>query len=362
MSARESGRQSWRTRGLAEWDDLPIHQSADVLARISDQTWNWMDRWYFNIRDADGALVAILGSGYFPNTGVLESYFCYLEDNTQVNVRAWDHMTSRGPSMDSQGFSARIEEPMRSWKIGLDSPQAKLDLGFRARTTPFHYRPFWQGPDREGGELDQWQHFIQLGELSGSLRTSSTELDLAGMSGVRDRSWGVRSRRPRLHNWYVFDFGGEHFTMVHQERADGSVLVSEAALFNDAGDYLSLVVDEHDLRFDPHSREVLEGDWRLHDAHGEPVRLRFERSGAGLRGLGAGYDVNQGRPREGGPAAQNERWDLDDPDTVSRIGLGTIDVPARAALVVDGTELSGSGIAETAVGRSHHRYGSQVRG
>jgi alkanesulfonate monooxygenase SsuD/methylene tetrahydromethanopterin reductase-like flavin-dependent oxidoreductase (luciferase family) len=343
------------THGLTAWDDLLLHQTADTFSTPASAAPTWVDRWYMNIQRLDGALLAILGLGFFPNTGLIEWYVCRLDGSHQHNLRGSDVMNEQGASATSNGFRFDIVEPMHHWEIDVEVESLSLTVAFHSVAPPFHFRPIWCAPDQVGGESDRWQHFVQLGTITGALDASG-HIALDGTHAVRDRTWGVRSRRPKLHNWYTINLGaGRMFALVHQERADGSVIVSEAAVVDSDGQVETLVVEQHDLSFDPASRELREGEWVLRTQSGERTTLSVQSLGVAIRGLGAGYDASQGHARQEGPVV-GEVWDLADPEVAAAASKSTIDTPVRAT-VSGGVVASGVGVAETALGRSHLRYG-----
>ncbi len=348
--------EPWRARGLTTWDDLPLHQTAGTFREPVSAHPKWVDRWYMNIQQPDGALLAIVGFGFFPNTGLIEWYMCALDGARQRNLRGSAELGERAPIAASNGFRFEIVEPMRVWTAGVDVDGLSLDLTFESLGAPFHFRPIWCAADVAGGEFDEYQHFVQIGRLAGTLDVG-TQVSLDGMQAVRDRTWGVRSRRPRMHNWYTFNLGdGRMFALMHQERADGSVHVSEAAVVDPDGRAEALVVDDHRLSFDPVTREIRASEWRLRTRAGETAILAIEPVGVSIRGLGAGYDERQGQARDLDSPVVTEVWDLADPKVAAETSSSTIDTPARASLS-GAFGHTGSGVAETAIGRSHHRYG-----
>jgi hypothetical protein len=351
--------EPWRARGLTLWDDLPLHQTAGTFRELASAHPQWVDRFYMNIQGTDGSLLAILGFGFFPNTGLIEWYVCALDGSRQRNVRGVGELGERAPKAECNGFRFEIIEPMRVWTVDIDVGGLKLDLTFESVGAPFHFRPIWCAADVAGGEFDDWQHFVQVGKLAGRL-DAGTQISVDGMQAVRDRTWGVRSRRPKMHNWYTFDLGeGRMFALLHQERADGSVHVSEAALVEADGQTQALVVVEHRLSFDAATREIRASEWVLRTQGGETATLAIEPVGASIRGLGAGYDERQGQARDLDSSVVGEVWDLADPDVAAKAALSTIDTPVRASLT-GALEATGGGVAETALGRSHQRYGRSL--
>jgi hypothetical protein len=119
-------------------------------------------------------------------------------------------------------------------------------------------------------------------------------------------------------------------------------------------------IDQHDLRFDGVSRVPVAGSFALHGRAGD-CELLLEPIGAeSIRGIGAGYDAGQGKGRADSAPTAHSTIDLADATAVEQAGRGTIDTPVRCTFTGPSGETRGLGVWETALGRSHYRYGSQV--
>jgi hypothetical protein len=339
---------------LVSADDLPLHQTAETFVRVGGHHPKWTERWYFNLQDPDGTMRGIIGGGFYPQAGVLEVYGCLLVGDTQVNVRqrVREHDRQRLDSAAAVRFA--VVEPMRRWEAHVAGPELELDLVFAADLTPYLFPPFFVAPDLPHQStsltVDTIQHFVQPGRVTGSFE---------GLS-FRDRTWGVRSARPRLHQWYVLhlDDGG-YLTLIHQERADGGLLVSHVARVTAEGQVRTGVLDGHELSFDPASRLLLTGRYTGHDATGAAIEVEVTNLGQGVRLLGAGYTADQGDDRGLGEVT-GEEWDLTDPELSARLGRGTIDSPVRASATWGDWSATGIGVTETAIARDHWRYGKQL--
>jgi hypothetical protein len=152
---------------------------------------------------------------------------------------------------------------------------------------------------------------------------------------------------------------GSYLTLIHQELADGGLLVSHVAMVAQDGLVQRGVLDSHALTFDPHTRLLIEGAFSGHDATGAPINVLVENVGEGVRLIGAGYSRDQ-TDDSGRGHVVGERWDLTDPGEAATLGRGTIDSPVRVSTTWGDQSSSGIGITETAVARNHWRYGSQL--
>lgn len=351
---------------LVAADDLPIHQTAETLRRPDTLHPRWTERWYFNLQQEDGRLLGIVGGGFYPNSHLLEVYACLLDGPNQHNLRQRVHTSDRSRLDLGDRVAFEVIEPMRSWTIRANGPAFALRMRYEATSAPHLFPPFVVAadlPHRSGpGDYDAIQHFVQPGVVSGHVTEGDRERDVGLLHSFRDRTWGVRSSRPRLHNWFVFHSpDGRYLTLIHQERADGSQMVSHMAIVAADGSRTQLVLDAHDLTFDGVSRLLRVARYRGHDASGRRFRLAVANTGEGVRLLGAGYGNAQRDAGGGGSAVESETFDLADADVVRRIGRGTIDSPASMDLEWDhGERMTGIGITESAIARDHWRYGSQL--
>jgi hypothetical protein len=339
---------------LGPWDDYPVHQSAALLGTVTPDRPGWSERFYFNMLRPTGEIVAVLGAGVYPRRGVSEAYFCRIDgDRRQHNLRAVSPLSTMDGEQPPGAVSLRCESPLDDWSVAIAAGDLTIAGRFRGLADPYLYQRVDVPPSEPGGDFDQFRHFIAVG--SWELSQPGPLHDTSGLIGVRDRTWGVRTRRVRWHNWCVFWLGGRVLTLIHQELADGSPLHSEAGLVNADGTVARLRITGHDVAYDPHDRQVTRAGWSLDGDHG-PVRLEYERVGEAIRLAGAGYDDAQGE-RTG--ALQRDSYDLTDRAVAQRTGRGTMDQGARGR-VTGAWEAEGIGVVESAIARNHLRYGSQL--
>jgi len=340
---------------LSPWDDYPIHQTPALLGAVNPAQAGWAERFYFNLLAPTGEIVAIVGGGCYPTRGVAECYFCRIDGDRQINVRGWQKLPEAADPGQSGAFSLRCETPLKDWRVTVAVAEDRFDGRFRGAGAPYLYRTCDVPASEDDGEFDLFRHFVAVGrwELleSGGLDPGTEFV------GVRDRTWGVRTRRVRLHNWIVFQFGEVCLTLIHQERADGSILFSEAGLIHGDGRVEQFGVVEHDLVYDPQDRQITRGRFELDNEDGR-LTLEFERVGFAMRLAGAGYDNSQG-DRGISSGNQHDEFDLGDPDVARRTGRGTMDAGAIGR--ISGTlSAEGQGVVETAIARNHVRYGSKI--
>jgi hypothetical protein len=339
---------------LGPWDDYPVHQSAALLSSVAPDRPGWSERFYFNVLRPTGEIVAILGGGVYPLRGVNECYFCRIDGQHQVNVRAFGELPAPGHDVQAGPFSLRCEVPLRDWMVTVNLEETSFAGRFAGVNPPYLYDAVDVPASEPGGEFDLFRHFIAFGQWH---LQQTAGLDASTqLVGVRDRTWGVRTRRIRWHNWCVFQLGDRTLTLIHQELADGTVMHSEAGTVDTDGHVDRLTITDHDVTYDPHDRQVTRARWNF-DSEAGPLKLEYERVGLAMRLAGAGYDDSQGSRSAGD--VQRDTYDLSDPDIARRTGRGTMDQGARAHLT-GAWEAGGIGVVESAIARNHVRYGHQL--
>jgi hypothetical protein len=339
---------------LGAWDDYPVHQSAALIATVAPAQPGWSERFYFNVLRPTGEVAAILGGGVYPVRGVNECYFCRLEGDQQLNVRSFGQLPGPGQAVQAGPFSLRCDEPLKVWSVSVDLDEAQFAGRFTGINPPYLYEPVDVPASEPGGDFDLFRHFIAVGEWE---LEQSAGIDASGrLLGVRDRTWGVRTRRIRWHNWCVFQLGERTLTLIHQELADGTVMHSEAGVVHRDGEVERLRITGHDVTYDPRTRQVSRAEWNFDGGNG-PLKLEYERVGLAMRLAGAGYDDSQGDRVSGD--LQRDSYDLGDPEVARRTGRGTMDQGARAH-VSGAWEGDGIGVVESAIARNHVGYGHQL--
>lgn len=339
---------------LGAWDDYPVHQSAALLASVTPDLPNWSERFYFNVLRPTGEIVAILGGGVYPLRGTSECYFCRIDGGRQVNVRAFGELPRPGGDIEAGPFSLRCDVPLQDWSVRVDLDDTRFSGRFCGMNPPYLYEPVDVAASEPGGPYDLYRHFIAVGRWQ--LQDTAGLDASAPLIGVRDRTWGVRTRRIRWHNWCVFQLEGRTLTLIHQELADGTVMHSEAGVVHDDGRVEHLTITGHDVVYDPHDRQVTRAHWDFSSDDGD-LKLEYERVGLAMRLAGAGYDDSQGERSNQG--TQQDAYDLSDPEVARRTGRGTMDQGARGR-VSGAWEAEGIGVVESAIARNHVRYGHQL--
>jgi hypothetical protein len=178
---------------LNRLDDFPVHQTPEPLAHVATGDRNAYDRYFFNGYAGDGSLFFAVAFGVYPNRFVQDAHLSVVRDGVQTSLHA-----SRRAAPDRTDTAAgpiRIEvvEPMRRLRVTAGPNEAGLeaDLTFVARTEAVEEPRFTH---RSGTRVTMdYTRFTQFGAYEGWLAVDGERLDVGGLLGSRDRSWGIRS-------------------------------------------------------------------------------------------------------------------------------------------------------------------------
>ncbi len=179
---------------ITPFDEYPIHQTSDPLARPAQSDRNFYGRYWFNGFDRDGAFVFEVGLGQYPNRFVQDGHFSVAVGGVQHSF----HASRRAPADRSETavgpLRVEIVEPLRRIRVHLprNASGIECDLEFRARTVPT------EEPKNlmlEGTRvIMDTSRFTQFGHWQGHFTVAGvrTEVRAETTLGTRDRSWGVR--------------------------------------------------------------------------------------------------------------------------------------------------------------------------
>ncbi|WP_047225117.1 hypothetical protein [Protofrankia coriariae] len=361
-------------------DDFLIHQTPDPVRFVGTSDRRFYDRHFLTGHSRDGSTFFLLGMGAYPNLGVIDAFASVATRTTQYTTRASRELgTDRLDTSAVGPFTLEVIEGLRRLRFRGEprGQTVELDLEWQAVAAPVEEPPLFSR--LLGRVVEQGTRLIQTGTWNGFLTVDGSRLEVGPDTwwGARDRSWGVRSMgmerepaglaqarrlgrdRPPLWIWSPMQFEGRtvHFSL--SEHADGRreiETVRQAPSLADGGEALELGVPEHELKFDPGTRELLGGSVSFRDVDGSrtTVALTPLHPGAYLR-AGTGY---------GGPdpwrhgAYRGHNWvdsvsfDLTDPAVT--IGIGPAHMLCRMEA---STGEVGYGTFETQVYGDFPRYG-----
>ena len=178
---------------LNRLDDYPVHQTPEPLAHVGTGDRNAYDRYFFNGYAADGSVFFAAALGVYPNRFVQDAHFSVLRDGVQSSV----HASRRAPAerTDTAAGPVRIEvvEPMRRHRVtvGPNESGVEADVTFLARTEAIEEPRFTM---RNGTRVTMdYTRLTQFGSYEGWVAVDGDRVEVTGLLGSRDRSWGIRS-------------------------------------------------------------------------------------------------------------------------------------------------------------------------
>lgn len=356
-------------------DEYPLHQAPLSLRYAATSDRNFYDRCIFQAHDRTGDVFLITGLGVYPNLGVMDAYAVVRRRDVQHAVRASDVLSDDRLAPQVGPFRIEVLEPLRRIRLICDGDAHDLafDLtftgAFAAVDEPRHVQ-------RMGTKvlLDACR-FAQAGSFSGVLRVGDQEftVDPDVWVGTRDRSWGIRpvgeaeppgrtSDEPLEGFWWCWvplRFDDYFLMVIVQEEADGHRILNEAVRVRSAasgGRTEQLGWPEIDIRYRPGTREPVGATLHLMQRGRRPLTVEIDTRAFIPLHVGAGYG---GDPEwshgqwKGRNWIEGRRYDMTDPQLVSRFPFGVIDHVAHATC--EGQE--GWGIFEHATFGRHDPSG-----
>jgi len=179
---------------LSDFDDYPIHQTADCVAQPGTTDFNFYDRYWFNGFSQDDQLVFAVALGLYPNRRVMDGAFSVVIDGVQHSF----HGSRLAPLVRNRTvvgpFRVEVVTPMRVLRVVLETNQTGIacDLTFVARTAAIE-EPHSLMRRHDRIVMDTTR-FTQFGRWHGWIEAQGQRVDVdqSKVFGIRDRSWGVR--------------------------------------------------------------------------------------------------------------------------------------------------------------------------
>ncbi len=173
-------------------DEYPIHQTPAPIAENGLGA-NAYDRYFFNGYDGDGAVFFAVAFGVYPNRRIVDGALCVVVEGVQHSVVASDRLGNDRRRLSVGPLSIEIVEPMGEIHLAVDHADVALDAVFSARTPPIE-EPRFSNHELSLGVFD-YTRYTQFGHWSGTATVDGAAIDLSGLHGCRDRSWGQRGGR-----------------------------------------------------------------------------------------------------------------------------------------------------------------------
>lgn len=341
---------------LSPLDDLPIHQVPEPVRMVGTSDRNFYDRYYFNAYAPEHGIFLIAGMGQYPNLGTIDAFVAVRRGDTQHVVRASRELGADRSDTTVGPFTVEVLVGLKRLRFACADDagerDVELDLTFTgsvpAILEPRHY---YRNHARVASDT---MRLAQLGTWTGRLRLGAEELEVepAGWTGCRDRSWGVRpvgEPEPRgirdalpppgfFWIWVTVRFDDFAIILiVHEDRAGHRVLEEAVQIFPEetGRDPVHLGSPGHEIEFVGDTRYPARARLTFTHPGGAPGHLDVEPLLAAHTTLGCGYGNDpewiHGMYHGPGPVVQSRTFDLTDPD-VQRRGRGVTDHAARFTL------------------------------
>ncbi|HEX4109372.1 MAG TPA: hypothetical protein VHX88_14645 [Solirubrobacteraceae bacterium] len=353
-------------------DDYLIHQTHEPIRYAATSDRRFYDRHFFTGHASSDEIFFLLGVGAYPNLGVLDAFASIAVGDEQRATRGSRELGDERTDTTAIGpISLEVIEPLRTLRFTCAPTEpggVEVELEWNAAVGMMPEPPNFSRV--MGRVMEQATRLIQTGTYTGFIRVGDREFDVTPDRwwGARDRSWGVRSmgmeREPRgiqqahktstdrtpLWIWSPMQFPDHtlHFSLA--EHADGRRDIQTVRRVR--GDEIEALSEpEHDLRFDPRTREFLAGSSvSYRDSDGErrtitltPLCHAYLRAGTGYGGpdpwrhgtyMGeswensVGFDLtDHGLTAKIGPTHSCCRMELD----TGQVGYGTFETQVFGA-------------------------------
>jgi hypothetical protein len=179
---------------LTKGDDYPIHQTPDPVA-YSGSDRNFYDRYFFNGHSAAGDMFFATALGVYPHLNIMDAAFGVRIGNIQYNLHVSRHLNMERMDTVVGPIRVQVIEPLKTLRIVVDDPEHRIaaDVLFEGRIMPIEEPRVTR---RNGPRmLMDFTRLTQPGRYSGWIRAGGHEFPFQGrnVTGVRDRSWGVRA-------------------------------------------------------------------------------------------------------------------------------------------------------------------------
>jgi hypothetical protein len=318
---------------LTPFDDFPLHQTPEPIAKPASGDRNVYDRYFFNGYSRDASLYFAAAWGLYPNRSVQDAAFSVVRNGEQISV----HASRRAPldrvDMTVGPITVEVVEPLRALRVrvGPNESGVEADLVFRNVSAAMEEPRF----TRHAGTrvVMDYTRLTQFGAWEGWVTVDGERIEVRpeDVIGSRDRSWGIRgvgerdagapgTEEPQFFWLWAptsFDDACVHFDV--QEDADGRRWHwnGEVAPRGEAAPERAVAVDweiawKKGTRHAEHAAIVLMMlDGTVHRVELEPI-VNFQMLGIGYLHPEWGHGT-----WKGDEAVGVERWKLDELDPMA---------------------------------------------
>lgn len=365
---------------LSEADDYLIHQTFEPVRFAGTSDRRYYDRYFFTGHNCDESMFFLIGMGCYPNLGVIDAFASVSTGSEQITLRGSRELGSnRMNTLGVGSIDLDVIEGLRRIRIKSESGKhpVRFNLLWEGAVPAFEEPPLFER--REGRMIEQGIRFIQSGTWTGHVEVDGTRFELDGVSsmGARDHSWGVRSigfeREPKgilqakklneartsLWIWAPMQFDDYtiHYSLSEHASGEREIChVRKISSFAKGGGEEDLGGAEHDLIFDPETREMqagskvsfIDSDGARRTVTMQPLRRTYLRAGTGY----GGPDPWRHGKYMGEAWEDSVRFDLNDADVTALIGPTHV----LCRMEMDNGKI-GYGTFETQVYGAYPRYG-----
>lgn len=336
---------------LSAPDEYFQHQVALPHVMVGSSDPSWRERYWISMHDVERQdMMLTCGFGQYPNQDVQEAFVVLSHHDRQHNLRLARALAPHNDLLRVGPFSTRIVRPFDELALALDENPTGIsfDLTWSARMEPvLENRHFEVSRSRVTYDAIR---YVQLGRVSGHLRTSDGEIAVESHSwwSARDHSWGTRPL-PRMEGepprerppWRMlmfcpiqFDDFGMHFYLYEAEPGQPIHLSAEFAHPRGHGSETApedaIVAVDHDLHWIAGASTPTLSHGTIVLTTADRRKLTFEVTAlpgrAYLRGGGYGgwNDWFQGHWK-GNDSLEHDMWDLTDGTQLYRYGKASSD-------------------------------------
>lgn len=362
-------------------DDYPIHQTHEPVRYVATSDRRFYDRYFFTGHNCEDDFFFMMGLGTYPNLGVVDAFGSIAVDGQQYTIRASREMGGDRMYLEGIGpLGLEVKEGMR-----------KLRIWCEPNDSPLHFDLEWNAAIEAFAEpttlnrvqnrvVEHYTRLIQTGSWTGTIQIGDRKITLSPDKclGARDRSWGVRSiglerepkgiaqakdeqkKRTTLWVWTPMQFPSRtiHLNVAefpNEERNVDSVL-EMPNLGSESEQEVHLSGITHDLKFDPETRDLLEGSSvSFLEADGSRRHVKLFPLCRGFLRAGTGYggpDIWRHGKYMGESWSDHVSFDISDPAVTAKIGPSHV----LCRMEADNGEI-GYGTFETQVYGAYPRYG-----
>jgi hypothetical protein len=175
---------------LTAADEYPIHQRPEPIAFAGTDR-NFYDRYFFNAQSADGRLFVAAAMGVYPHLNLIDAAVAFVEGGTMRSVFASRILHHERMRTHVGPIAVEVVEPLKRLRLRLaETDGLALDLEATGLHPPIEEPRFTRRI--HGRTLMDVTRMTQNVAWEGRIVRDGTPLDVAGFTGTRDRSWGVR--------------------------------------------------------------------------------------------------------------------------------------------------------------------------